>query len=345
MRRTSLATLSLLAVAAVALTGCSAQGDSDDGGNTDGQPVNIGLSMPNVAQEGYVIQKALTEAAAEKAGLKLLQTTDAKSDPGRQISDIQNLIATGAKGLITTPGDSEAIAPALDYAAENDVPVVATDTIPSKGKVAITVTADNRAMGESACQQMGERLNGKGKVLEVMGDLAILPGRDRNEGFDECMAKNFPDIEVIARPAHWKADEAAEATEVVLAANPDLAGLYVHSDCGMLAASLNVLESKGKTAKVGEDGHIVTVTIDGCPFALEQIRAGLVDAVIAQPINLYADYGVDYLKRALDGETFSEGETDHDSVIKIMYGNPVDLLPSPVVTKENVDEPTLFGNM
>lgn len=342
MKRTGYALLSLLAVATLSVAGCSAQTETDPGEPAGSK---IGLSMPNVAQEGYVIQKTLTEAAAAEAGLELLQTTDAKSDPGRQISDVRNLITAGAQGIIVTPGDSEAIAPALEFAAENDVPIIATDVVPTQGTVAITVVGDNYLMGKSACEQMGERLGGKGKVLEVMGDLAILNGRERNEGFNDCIAEKFPDIEVISRPAHWKADEAAEATEVVLAANPDLAGLYVHSDCGMLAASLNVLQSNGKTAKVGEDGHIVTVSVDGCPFALEQIRAGLLDAAISQPINLYATYGVDYLKRAMAGETFEEGPTEHGSEIKMIYGNPTDLLPSPVVTIDNVDDDDLFGNL
>jgi simple sugar transport system substrate-binding protein/ribose transport system substrate-binding protein len=58
----------------------------------------------------------------------------------------------------------------------------------------------------------------------------------------------------------------------------------------------------------------------------------------------YIDYGADYLVRALKGETFKEGPTDHNSTIVKKGDNLFDLLPTPVVTKDNVDDKALWGN-
>ena len=332
-------TAAVLGLTLAALTACGANG-SDSG--TDGD--SVGLSMPFLSQEGYVIQQQLTVAAAKEAGMSMLQPTDAKQDPGKQITDVRNLITSGAKGIILTPADSAAIGPALKFAEERDVPVVAADTPPTSGKVAITVVADNALMGKLACEEMGRLLDGTGTVLELQGGLDILPGRQRTDGFNECMESEFPGIKVVEKPTQWKADKAAEATASALTQEGNLDGIYVQSDCGMLSSVLNVLKSRGKDALVGEEDHISIVSIDGCPFALESIRAKKLDAAVAQPINLYASLGVDYLRRAMAGETFEEGPTDHDSRIEIMDGNPVDLLTSPVVTAENVDDKSLFGN-
>jgi hypothetical protein len=45
------------------------------------------------------------------------------------------------------------------------------------------------------------------------------------------------------------------------------------------------------------------------------------------------------LEKAVEynGETFEPGPTDHDSTIIDFNGNLMDLLPAPIVTKENVD--------
>ncbi|MFG1955447.1 sugar ABC transporter substrate-binding protein [Micromonospora sp. NPDC048830] len=337
------ALVAFIAAGALMLSACGSDDGSGDGAGTS-EGKTIGLAMPFLSQEGYVVQQKLTLAEAKDAGLRLLEPTDAKQDPGRQITDVRTLITNGAEGLIVVPIDSDAIAPALDYAKDNDVPVVATDVAPSSGKVAITVRADNALMGKSACEEMGRLLNGAGKVLELQGDLASINGLDRTNGFNDCIKENFPGIAVVSKPTHWNADEAANQTQSVISADDDITGIYVHSDCGLLPSVINVLKGAHKLTKAGEPGHISIVAIDGCPFGLDQIRQGYLDATVSQPIDKYAEYGIDYLARAMKGETFEEGKTDHDSTIVVNNGNPEDLLPSPLVTKANVDDASLFGN-
>ena len=90
------------------------------------------------------------------------------------------------------PTDSDAIAPALTYAADQGVPVVAIDIGPAGGEAAMIVRADNIRMGADACQQMGQALGGKGTVLSMMGDQATTNGRDRTSGFNACMRRASP---------------------------------------------------------------------------------------------------------------------------------------------------------
>ena len=76
----------------------------------------------------------------------------------------------------------------------------------------------------------------------------------------------------------------------------------------------------------------------------DAIRKGEADATVSQPADLYAKYGLEYLKEAMAGKVFKPGPTDHDSRIEMFNGNPMDLLPAPVVTKANVDDPKLWAN-
>jgi ribose transport system substrate-binding protein len=309
-----------------------------------GQEFTMGYSVGFLTDPFQAIQVDLTMASAEAAGLQTLPVANANGDAGKQITDFHNLIAQGAHGIIVVPTDSDAIVPALSYAAEQDVPVVAIDIGPSGGKTAMIVRADNIRMGEDACQAMGKALGGQGKVLSMMGDQATTNGRDRTTGFNQCMAESFPDIEVIEQPTYWKTDRATSVAQTVVTSTPDLAGIYMQSDAVMLAGVLNVLKSADRLTEVGAADHIYLVSIDGTPYALEQIREGWLDAAISQPLNLYVKHGLEYLQAAVAGQTFEVGETDHDSRIEDFNGNLMDLLPAPIVTADNVDDPTLWAN-
>lgn len=336
-----------LAAALVMVLALAACGGGEDtvGAQDNGSSLTAGMSMPFLGSPFYAVQVDLTQEAAEEADIKMLQPTDANSDAGKQITDMRNLISGGANGLLVTPRDSDAIVPALDYAEQQGVPVVSMDQGPSRGKVAITVRANNLDMAESVCWEVGEALGGEGKILELQGDLLNVNGRDRTNGFEDCMREKFPDVEVVARPTKWEQQAAADATENVLTAEPDVEAIYMASDSIMLPAVLQVLKRLGKDAKVGEEGHIFLAGIDGDPFALQQIREDALDVTVSQPLDLYAELGVDYLARAAQGETFEAGPTDHDSeIVEDPSGNLTDLLPAPVVTKKNVDAPELWGN-
>ncbi|MGH7120461.1 MAG: sugar ABC transporter substrate-binding protein, partial [Acetobacteraceae bacterium] len=304
----------------------------------------MGYSVGFLTDPFQAIEVDLTLAAAHKAGLKTLPVTNANGDAAKQITDFHNLVAEGAQGIITVPTDSDAIVPAISYASSKHVPVVAIDIGPSGGHAAMIVRADNVRMGEDACQVIGKQLDGKGIVLSMMGDQATTNGRDRTVGFADCMKKNYPGIKLIQRPTYWKPATAAAVAQTVVTATPKLAAIYMQSDSVMLPGVVNALKTADRLTKVGAPHHIMLVSIDGTPLALKDIRAGLVDDVISQPLNLYVKYGVYYLIQAMEGHSFQVGPTDHDSHIVAFKGSFMDLLPAPVVTRANVDDPSLWGN-
>lgn len=293
--------------------------------------------------QAVLVQLSLQEAAKE--GLTALPAANANGDAAKQISDVHNLISTGAQVLLINPTDSQAVIPALRFAEEKKVPVVAIDTAPAGGKLAMIVRADNARMGQDSCKTLGAALGGKGTVLSLMGDQATTNGRDRTTGFDNCLKASFPGIKLIEQPTNWKADRATSIAQTVVTSTPDLSAIYLQSDSVMLAGVLNVLKSAGKLHKVGEAGHIYVISIDGTPVALQRLREDMIDAVVSQPLNLYVKYGVSYAEAALEGKTFAAGPTDHDSTIAMLGQNPMDLLAAPVVTKANVDDAALWGNM
>lgn len=303
----------------------------------------IGYSSPFLFSQFQVILQDQAGAEAAAAGLNLLAPTNADGDSGKQITDIRSLIGAGAKGLIVVANDSKAIIPALDFAAEQKVPVVSIDIGPDGGSLYAIVRADNVGMGWIACEAMAKAIGESGKVLSLQGAQTSINGRERTQGFHDCITQKYPNIELIERPTDWDAQKQAAALQTVLAANPDLKGVFQQSDYA-LSPTLNVLKQAGRDAKVGEEGHIYNISVDASPQALELIRSGDLDAGISQPLDAYAKYGVQYLQDALAGKELQLGKTDHGSEVVIFNGNKMDLLPAVLVTKENVDDPALWGN-
>jgi ABC-type sugar transport system substrate-binding protein len=78
---------------------------------------------------------------------------------------------------------------------------------------------------------------------------------------------------------------------------------------------------------------------------LKAIRDGYVDATVSQPLDLYSKYALQYSLDAIAGKPVKAGPTDHGSEIVPFKGSLEDALHAPLVTKKNVNDPTLWGNV
>ena len=343
MRKT-IGAVAAIAALAVAVSGCGSTKDTAGGGGGGGGDGKIGATVPLLTSPFWQAYNNYVPTMAKEAGLDALPTVNADNDTQKQITDINNLLNQGVKGLVVTPLDSAAIVAGLNQAERKNVPVVSVDVAPESGKVAMVVRADNKAYGTKACDVIGEKVT-SGKVIQIMGDLASVNGRDRSEAFRACMKEKYPALSVLEIPADWQAEKAASGLEGLLTANPDVKGIYMQAGGVYLAPTLQALERKNLKFPVGDPKHIVLVSNDGIPQELDAIRNGELDATVSQPADDYAKYGMYWLKKAMAGETFKEGPTDHGSnVVETMPGILEDQLPAPVVTKENVDDDALWGN-
>ncbi|EIF35494.1 ABC-type sugar transport system, periplasmic component [Burkholderia sp. Ch1-1] len=303
----------------------------------------IGLDLPLLTSPFWQSYNNYLPKYAKDMGLDILAPVNSNGDPAQQITDMNNLLNLGAKGIVVGPLDSAAISRALDAAAAKNVPVVAVDVAPTQGKVAMVVRADNRAYGEKACKYIGDHVK-SGKVVQIMGDLASVNGRDRSEAFRSCM-KGYPGVSVLEIPAAWKGDVAATALDSLLTANPDVKGIYMQAGGVYLSPTLQTLRRKQMLFPAGDPKHVVIVSNDGIPQEFDAIRRGDIDATVSQPADSYAKYGLFYIKAALAGQTFKPGPTDHGSnIIQLAPGVLEDQLPAPLVTKSNVDDKALWGN-
>src|SRR5258708_5788895 len=279
---------SLFAVAAAA---CVA-GLAVSGAAHAAEAGKVGLGLPLLTSTFWQSYNNYLTKYAKDMGIDILAPVNSDGDPVQQITDMNNMLALGSKGIVVGPLDSAAISRALDAAAAKNVPVVAVDVAPTQGKVAMVVRADNHAYGEKACKYIGEHVK-SGKVVQIMGDLASVNGRDRSEAFRSCL-KGFPGLSLLEIPASWKGDVAATALDSLLTANPDVKAIYMQAGGVYLSPTLQTLRRKQMLFPAGDAKHVVIVSNDGIPQEFEAIPRGDIDATASQTPQLYTQNGPSY---------------------------------------------------
>ena len=263
-----------------------------------------------------------------------LKTTNSHNDVTALAGNVRTLVSQGAKAILMAPQDTAGVTPTLDDLAAKKIPVVSVDTRPDAGEVYMVVRTDNRAYGEKACHFLGTKLRGAGKVVMLQGDLASINGRDRTEAFNECMSSNFPKIQVFGEVTNWDSTLALQKLQADFTAHPDIKGIYMQASFG-LAPTLQVLKQRGLQVPPSDPNHVFAVSNDGIHEELKDIKAGLIDATVSQPADLYAKIALQYLKDAVAGKTYRPGPTDHNStIVQIRPGVLEDQLAAPLVTAD-----------
>jgi ribose transport system substrate-binding protein len=314
-----------------------------DGSAKSGAP--IAVDLPRADSDFWNSYAKYIPQYAKESGINLMTPTNSQNDIAKLVANTQALTSQGAKAIVMAPQDTGAIATTLTTLEQKKIPVITVDTRPDKGNVYMVVRADNKAYGQKACEFLGQKLGGKGKVVEFQGALSSVNGRDRSEAFASCMQQKFPGITVFAEPTEWEGAKASAALQTRLAQHPDINGIYMQAGGVFLAPTLQLLRSKNMIVPPTDPKHVFIVSNDGIPQEFDAIRKGEIDATVSQPADLYAKYALFYAKAAVEGKTFAPGATDHQStIVQVRDGVLEDQLPAPLVTKDNVDDTALWGN-
>lgn len=136
----------MAAVMTVSLTACGSGGSAGSGSSGDDGKAKIGLSMPTQSLERWNRDGAYLEEQFQNAGYDTILTYS-DNDSGKQVNDIQNMLADGADLLVVAAIDGEALNTALDEAAEAGVPVIAYDRLIKNDAVSYYVSFDNYTVG------------------------------------------------------------------------------------------------------------------------------------------------------------------------------------------------------
>lgn len=295
------------------LTGCGSKATSTEQQKKD-KKIVIGLSMNTLNNPFFVDVKNGAEKAAKDNNIELV-VADAQNQPSKQQKDIEDLLQKKPDLLIIDPADSDAVVAGIESANEKKIPVITIDRASKGGDVVSHIGFDAIHSGNIAGDYLAKALNGKGKIVEIMGIMGTNVAQDRSKGFNEAMAKN-PNMKVVAKQtANFDRAEAMKVMENILQANKEIDGVYAAND-EMALGALEAIEAAGRLEK------ITLIGCDAIDPAIAAIKAGKQEATIAEP-------------------PFFLGKNAVLAGIKVIKGEKVEkkvILDSTLVTKDNVDQ-------
>src|SRR5260370_10584008 len=275
-----------------------ASGSTSTSGSTlaPGASFKLGVSLTFNNTDFWTNYISYETKFAAQYNATLIGPLVANGDPAKQITDMHMLFEHGARALIVNPVDSAAIAPALDYAASKNVPVVSVDVAPSSGKVFMIVRADNVQYGQKSCKFIASHATGtSGHIAILEGDLASVNGKDRTDGCNQVIKSSYPNFQTVEYATKWDTPTAVNDAKTALSTYPDLRGIYVEwsaPEDGILAAE----HAAGRFTTMGSSCHIVVIGNDGTPHEHALIRASQLDASISQPANSYPHHPISYTR-------------------------------------------------
>ncbi len=198
-----------------------------------------------------------------------------ETDFNGQLQIIDSMINRRVDAICLAPIDKKAMVSVVERAAAQKIPVVIFDSPVDTEKFVSQVATDNYAAGAMAAERMGEILGGKGDVVMV----AVQPGAAstmaRESGFEETIAKKFPEIKIVDK-RFGMADYAKSlaVAENMLTAFPKVAGLFASNESSAAGASQALRARTGMKVKM--------VGFDSSAPLVEDLRKGLIDSLVVQ---------------------------------------------------------------
>lgn len=269
--------LGLTLLMSVIMAGCGKSNEKADSNGSSGKKLVIGYATKSSSAPYWVTLNEGAKKAAEDLGVELVMLGPPKeNDITGQLQVIEDLINRKVNGLIVAATDSVGVAPAIDKARGQNIPVIAVDTSVTGTEVDSFVATDNIKAAETAAEFLGKKLNGKGNIVLINGAIAQGTGKERYEGFKNYLEKHYPDMKIVsATDTNWEDEKALKAMEDAIRANPQIDGVFGGWDGGLLAAH-TALKDAGRLDKT------LIVGFDAYPQALKFLKEGTFAADVTQ---------------------------------------------------------------
>lgn len=194
--------------------------------------------------------------------------SEANMDQQKQLDQIENFIVQETDLIIVVPIDYAGVTPGIVSANKAGIPVIALG-IEAEGGDSVYIGCKNRDAGVMQADYMAKELPKDAKVLYLSGMPGLYHSVERREGFYDAMAKQRPDVKILAEmTGEYQRDKAMKVVEdwcqkydefdAVVCANDQMAlgtieALRVAKRLeGVLVAGIDATDEAVDKVKIGE---------------------------------------------------------------------------------------------
>jgi ribose transport system substrate-binding protein/inositol transport system substrate-binding protein len=240
--------------------------------------VTILASVPDMAFPFFVHMMNQIKAEADKLGdVEVVESDGQRSSP-KQTADIEAAITRGVDGIVISPNEVDALAPALQEAVDANIPVVTIDRrVDAVPGILAHVGADNVKGGEAQGELIMKLFPDGANVMNLQGQSGASPAIDRNKGLHNVLDKAADKYKfVFEDTAGFDRAKGLSMTESALAGMAAPPDVIVAANDDMSLGAMEALKARNLTGKVALIGF------DALPEALAAIKAGTQTATIEQ---------------------------------------------------------------
>lgn len=270
----------------------------------------------------YLTMNKGAQAEAKKLGNVKVSFTGSTEQfsPPTQIPFLNAAIAKHPDAILIAPTDKTALIAPIQRAISAGIPVITVDTFITKPIAVTNISTDNLAGGRAAADALVKAIGGSGEVAGISVQPGISTTDQRQQGFEQEL-KKYPKVKYLGTQyCNDDQTKATNLTSALLAAHPNLKGVF----------AMNVVSGNGVTAAIkakGKSGQVKLVEFDAGPPQVQALKAGTIDALVAQYPYGIGQLGVQYAYKYVTG---------HKAGIKKHYGTG-----SAIITKANVSSPAI----
>lgn len=295
----------------------------------------IGLITKTNTNPFFVKMKEGAQQKAEELGVDLRTFAGRyDGDNEAQVQAVENLIASGAKGILIAPSDPAAIVPTIKKAREAGLLVIALDTPLSPANAAdMTFATDNFKAGEMIGQWAKAKLGDKAKDAKIalldLNTSQITVDVARNQGFLKGFGVDIKnpqqmtdetDSRIVGNDVTQGSEEGGRrAMENLLQKDPSLNLVYTINEPAA-AGAYEALKS------FGLEKDVTIVSVDGgCP-GVRNIRDGVIGATSMQfPLKMASEGVTAIVEFAKSGlrPSASNGLDFYDTGVQLITDQPV----------------------
>jgi simple sugar transport system substrate-binding protein len=288
--------------AALSLAGCQKADEARTGAEAGAKKqLVVGFAQTGAESSWRTAETNSMRKEAEARGIKLL-IAFGQGQQANQIKAIRSFITQKVDAIVLAPIVETGWEPVLTEAKQAGVPVILVDRgvkVSDNSLYVTLIASDFVAEGEMAAEWLAKKLGGKGTIAELEGTTGAAPAIDRKKGFDETLAKKYPDMKVVlSQSADFETGKGKEVMEAFLKSDKgrQLQAVYAHND-DMALGAIQAIQEAGM--KPGQD--ILVVSIDGVKPAFEAMVKGTLNATVeCNP--LFGPITFDTLRKVLAGE-------------------------------------------
>lgn len=263
----------------------------------------------------YITMQCGIEEVADQEGVSVTTYGPEAFDPTLQKPILDSVVAAQPDAILIAPTNDEAMQAPLEQAAQQGIKVILVDTTTVDPSYAVSaISSDNVGGGAAAFEAIKNAHPDGGKVIMVSIDPGITTTDARAKGFYDAAEADGSFTTLPVEYSHNDPSTAAQIVTAALQKDPDIVGIFAGNLFAAQGAATGIQQA-------GAVGDVTVVGFDAGPDQIAALKAGTIQALVAQQPDSIGKQGMEQALNALNG---------NDVTAEIQTGFTI-------ITQDNVD--------